>query len=185
MKKILALFLVVSIAFCFASCGKKQNNEKTEATQILTAIWDKYTEADRFYAGGGDSANMTENVPGKFDITNIDELDATLGLPSDLASKISDAASLIHGMNSNTFTAGCYTLNDGVNAEEFSDRLEDNILDKQWMCGFPDVLVIFSINGNILTAFGNRDVINTFKANTMAAFPDAQLIEEETITVEY
>ena len=76
-----------------------ESNTSTEgAAGVLNAIWATYEDDNKFAAGGGDSQNMIMDEPGKFDVTNTEELDATLGFPTDYADKIDDAASMMNMM---------------------------------------------------------------------------------------
>ena len=48
--------------------------------------------------------------------------------------------------------------------EDFVEDLEENIKNTQWMCGFPDTLIVASVgNEYIVSAFGNAEIVETFK----------------------
>ena len=53
-------------------------------------------------------------------------------------------------MNTNTFT--CYTvkLTSGTDVNAMANTLKENILNRQWLCGMPEKLVIISCPGNYL-----------------------------------
>ncbi len=212
MKKKIALLLLTVMTVSLVGCGEKDNtngndnavndgqvvedsieddttnnnNESVEtaegATGILQTIWANYAEEEMFAAGGGDSHNMVMDEPGKFDVTNTEELDATLGFPTDYADKIDDAASLLHMMNANTFTGGVYHVTDAENVNAVADALKENIMNRQWMCGFPETLIIVVIDDNyVLSAFGNGEIIETFKNKTTSAFENATVLYEESL----
>lgn len=37
---------------------------------------------------------------------------------------------------------------------------------RQWMCGFPDKLVVISVDDYLVSVFGNEELVNTFKTNS-------------------
>ena len=61
--------------------------------------------------------------------TAVRETLAALGLPE--TAKVDQAASLIHMMNQNTFTAAAYHCTD--DADALATALRDNIQQRQWM----------------------------------------------------
>ena len=152
------------------------------AAGILQTIWATYEEDNKFVAGGGDSNNMVMDEPGTFDITNTEELNATLGFPTDYADKIDDAASLMHMMNANTFTGGVYHVTNADDVTAVADALKENIMNRQWMCGFPETLIIVTVDDNyVISAFGNGEIIETFKNKTTGAFENATVVYEESL----
>ena len=94
---------------------------------------------------------------------------------------IDDAASLGHMMNANTFTAGAFHVIDKENVAAIAEHLKDGILEKQWMCGFPDVLVVYQVDDYIVSAYGLTDIIDTFSANLSEVYPDAVELYKENI----
>ena len=152
------------------------------AEGVLNAIWATYEEENMFAAGGGDSQNMVMDGPGKFDVTNTEELDATLGFPTDYADKIDDAASLMHMMNANTFTGGVYHVANTDDVSAVCDALKENIMNRQWMCGFPETLIIVTVDDNyVISAFGNGQIIETFKNKISGVYANATVVYEESL----
>ncbi len=150
---------------------------------ILTDVWNAFADEEKFPAMGGDYTTMVDGAPGAFDITKTEDLAAMLYVPADLAGQIDEGASLLHGMNLNTFTSAALHLTDAANAESFTSALKENILGTQWMCGFPDTLVIYTVNEEyVVYAFGNVDAIATFKAKVVEVYGDnAVLVAEENL----
>ena len=149
---------------------------------MLNAVLAVYEENDKFAVAGGDMENAVMDGPGKFDVSKTEELDMTLGLPADQASSLDDAASMVHMMNANTFTGGAYRLKDGTDVDAFADAVKENIKNRQWMCGFPDTLLIIRVDGSyVITAFGNAEIMDTFKANALSALDGAEVLVEEPI----
>ena len=165
MKKIFALILALAMVMSLVACG----NNKTEAAaanplDVLTNAWNEMGDDEKFPIGGGDSANMVMDAPGAFDVANVEELDFMLGLSADGAEKIDAAASFMHMMNANTFTCGAYSLKSGEDADAFVSALRDNIQARQWMCGFPEKLVIVTVDNVVISMFGNGQIVDSFSA---------------------
>ncbi len=131
---------------------------------VLTNAWNAMGDEEKFPIGGGDSANMVMDAPGAFDAANTEELDALLGLSADGAAKIDAAASLMHMMNANTFTCGAYSVVAGEDVSAFITALKDNIQARQWMCGFPEKLVIVTVDNVVVSMFGNAQIVDSFTA---------------------
>ncbi len=186
MKKIITLILVAAMMLTFASCGSKNNAgtiEETSAIAVVEKIWGGYAEEEKFPCGGGDSENMNFEGPAAFNVANTEELDATLGLPADLAGSLESAASFMHAMNANTFTGACYGLKEGTDVAAFAETLKTNILARRWMCGIPETLVIINVGGGyVISAFGADDIIQTLKTNTTAQYAGATVVVETAVT---
>lgn len=156
--------------------------EITDSLEIFTTVWGTYGDEEKFAIAGGDYNNSVMDAPGAFNVSDVESLDAMLGVPADAASYVDDAASMMHMMNANTFTAGAYRVTDAANQQDFCDKLKDNIMNRQWMCGFPDTLIIVSIGDNyVVSAFGNAEIIDTFKTKLTAEYPMSQIVYEESL----
>ncbi|MBQ8597664.1 MAG: hypothetical protein IJ409_07750, partial [Lachnospiraceae bacterium] len=61
--------------------------------------------------------------------------------------------------------------------------LKDNITTTQWMCGFPDKLAIYTVNGEyVVSAFGNAEVMDNFKTKLEEVYgAGAVLVVEEDL----
>lgn len=189
MKKLFALLMASVLVFSLTACGPKEENqdadvkiEVADATELLTNVWDSYGEDEKFAVMGGDYVTMVDNAPGKFDIADAESIDSMLGVPADALSSIDDAASLVHMMNANTFTAGAYHLAADADMTAYADALKENIMNRQWMCGFPDTLIIVSVGDEyVISAFGAADVIETFKTKITESYGIASVIVEESL----
>lgn len=207
MKKLLAIFLVTLLTLSLVACGenknsagsnssddknvsdnKETNNEPNESSaqsplELLNTVWNSYEEDDKFPAAGGDMSeeNMTMSAPGKFGIADTTTLDTTLGFPEASVEKIDEAASLVHMMNANTFTCGAFHVKNADDSDDVSTTIKDNIMQRQWMCGFPDKLVIVKVDQYIVSFFGENEIIDTFKTKLTAAYTSAEIIFEEPI----
>ena len=94
---------------------------------------------------------------------------------------IDSAAALLHMMNMNTFTCGAYHTADAKNVSKLADDLRDAIQGKQWMCGFPDKLVIATMDKYVIGMYGDEELINTFRDKLLASYSAAAVVYDEAI----
>lgn len=152
-----------------------------DALTILNAIWNTYSDEEKFPAAGGDSEHAVDGAPGSFDVSNADNLSYLLTFPADDASLIDSAASLVHMMNLNTFTCGAFHVADANNVARLADDLRTTIQAKHWMCGFPDKLVIVTVGQSVLSVYGNEELVNTFRDKLLASYSAATAVYDEAI----
>lgn len=152
-----------------------------DALTILNAIWNTYSDEEKFPAAGGDSEHAVDGAPGSFDVSNADSLSYLLTFPADDASLIDSAASLVHMMNLNTFTCGAFHVADANNVAKLADDLRTTIQAKRWMCGFPDKLVIVTVGQSVLSVYGNEELVNTFRDKLLASYSAATAVYDEAI----
>lgn len=152
------------------------------ALDILNAAWSGMSDDDKFPAVGGDFSeeNMVSDAPGKYALTDSAEADRTLGLPTDWFDKVDDAASLIHMMNTNTFTCGAFHAASAEDAASLAAALKTNILARRWMCGFPDKVVILTADEYVISIFGYTDLVDTFAAQ-LVANAGASIVSDDPI----
>ena len=169
------------------TCGKKDDGKADNADApadslaLLTKVWDSYTDDEKFPAAGGDYETSVDDAPGAFDPSNADNLNFLLTVPTEDASLIDDAASLMHMMNANTFTCGALRVKNGDDAAKLAEDLRDAIQNKQWMCGFPDKLVIATLGNYVVSVYGDEELVNTFRDKLQAAYSDAAIAYDEMI----
>ena len=190
MKKKLVLFLTTAmLVMSMAACGGNGNAADAEqevvmaAVDVLNNVWETYGEEEMFFAMGGDMNNMVDNAPGTYSLEDAEGMAATLYVPADVMTMIDDAASLVHAMNLNTFTGAAFHVTDAANVETFVTSLKDNIMGTQWMCGFPDKLVIFTVHDQfVVSAFGNAEIMDNFKNKVTSVYgEDAVVVVEESL----
>lgn len=201
MKKLLALLLTGIMAFGITACSKattenitedsqKEEVTITDANEILTNIWNKFEDEDtdenmyndKFAVIGGHFENPVDNAPGKYDVSKAEDLEFNLCVPQDAIAKIDDAASMIHMMNANTFTAGAFHVKEAADLDSFVKEVKERTIGNQWMCGFPDQLLIVTIGDNyVVSAFGNADTMKEFKAALIAEYDVAKVVVEEAL----
>ena len=196
MKKRIILLICGMMVIGLFGCGKKEDAQGetggdttvseavavADATDLLTQVWNSYEDAEKFPIGGGDYDNVVMDAPGKYDVSKAEEMDSVLGLPQDSAALVDDAASIMHMMNANTFTCGAFHLTDASNRQALADALKDSIMNRQWMCGFPDTLLIVSVGDEyVVSAFGNAEIIENFKTKLTAQYELASVTYEESL----
>lgn len=176
-----AMVLIVALAACGTTQKDDENKVEIESSvALLNGVWDTYAEENKFYVVGGDFSNPVDNAAGAFNITDVENATATLHITEDNLALIDEAGTMIHGMNPNTFTAAAYHLADAANAETFVTSLKDSIKSTQWMCGFPDTLIIYTVNDDyVVAAFGNAEAIETFKTQLATVYGEAATLNVE------
>lgn len=203
MKKLLAIVLAALLLLSLAACATKGDAtndttvpdtavpdtttaepEKTvDPLALLTTVWNAYPEEDRFSAIGGDigSGNTKEDEPGVFSVTDLDEVDRNLGYPSARGDCLEAAASLVHMLNSNTFTAGAYQIKSGTDMDALAKDLAENIQSRQWICGFPDRLLVAYVGNCLIGVFGAEDLVQTFETQLTAAYANVVIVSTDPI----
>ena len=141
MKKFLTLLLAAAMTLSLAACGSKNDgnanggdSQPADALALLNTVWSSYADDDKFAVVGGDydEANMTEDAPGRFGVEDGDTLDSMLGFPAADADKLTDAASLSHMMNANTFTCGALRVKNG-RAQKILSGIMQYIIPPKWL----------------------------------------------------
>ena len=63
-----------------------------------------------------------------------------------------------------------------------AETMHEAIASAQWMCGFPDKMVIATIgNEYVVASFGINDAMNPFEEKLSAAYPAAEIVYSEAI----
>lgn len=210
MKKLLSLTLALAMLLTLAACGKapeeatqpsatventqpapstEQTTLPTEqtgpvaaengASQLLNAIWNAIPEEERYFVGGGDYDNTADGQAGV--VLDPEYMTGQLHLPEDLTGQVSEAASLFHGMNLNSMTTAAYGLAEGTDTAAFAEALRSGIQQTRWICGFPEELLIASVDGYVLCSFGLTDNVAAIKSQLLALYPNAEILAEEAI----
>ena len=169
MKKTVAILLTL-MTLLAAGCGSKPAETPDEskapafasAVDLYTKIWDTLGEDRQFPAAGGDAEHEAE-APAKFALTkeNKETFEYLLHVTDELYDMLDDdAATLQHMMNTNTFSSAAVKLKDPSTAEEFAEAYKTAVQGQQWMCGFPDKVVVISVDDYVIMAYGYEDIIN-------------------------
>lgn len=192
MKKIFALILAATMilsTLALVGCGANNadDNASSEAVaevdvvDALKNIWDNYEDENKFAAMGGGMANPVTDGPGELSLDDTAEVNDKTGVPEDKITTIDKAATLIHMMNANTFSAAAVHAAEGVKAEDVATTIGDNLKIRHWMCGIPEKHVIIKVGANtIISAFGANDLITVFLDKAKVAYPDYTVLLEQT-----
>lgn len=190
MKKTIAAVLAIILALGMVGCAANGNGQGTaEAAEnpldVLNKVWGSYTDDEKFPAAGGDmsEANMKDDAPGNVALDDADTVAYLTSFPADMVDKLDAAASLMHMMNANTFTCGAFRLKDAADADAVCAAIRDGLNSKQWMCGFPDKMVIAKVSGCIVSVYGAENLVNTFRDKLTAAYENAEIVYDEAIAL--
>ena len=185
MKKLMSLILVLTmLAAVAAGCARNSNEDTTgtaadvpaSALEVLTTIWAKHGEDEKFPVYGGDAAHMVTDAPGNYSLQDTESLGVQLLVPADEVKNLTEAAALFHGMMSNNFSCGVFRVAQGVSASAFAQTMHDAVENAQWICGMPEKAVISVIGGEyVLMAFGLKDAIDPFQTRMTEAYPNAEI----------
>ena len=189
MKKLISLALVLAMALSIlAGCGATADNggnnaaAPASALEVLENVWALFGDDEKFPVMGGDFEASVMDAPAVWNSDLLVDLSYSLQLPEAEMAKVADAATMIHMMNANTFTSAVLHLNEGEDVAAFAASAKESIMAAQWMCGFPEKLVIADMGGNyLLIAYGLNDAINPFEAKLAEAYADANVICSEAI----
>ena len=189
MKKLISLALVLAMALSIlAGCGTTADNggnnaaAPASALEVLENVWALFGDDEKFPVMGGDFEASIMDAPAVWNSDLLVDLSYSLQLPEAEMAKVADAATMIHMMNANTFTSAVLHLNEGEDVAAFAASAKESIMAAQWMCGFPEKLVIADMGGNyLLIAYGLNDAINPFEAKLVEAYADANVICSEAI----
>lgn len=188
MKKTIAAVLAIIFALGMVGCAADGSGQGTaEAAgnplDVLNKVWDSYTDDEKFPAAGGDmsEANMKDDAPGNVALDDADTVAYLTSFPADMVDKLDAAASLMHMMNANTFTCGAFHVTSKDDVETVASDLRDAIQSKQWMCGFPDKLVIFTYDQYVVSLYGDEELVNTFRDKFTATYSDSTIAYDEAI----
>ena len=184
MKKYFTILFLTAVLLSFPGCGssgQENSGEDTasvsysQAVDILNLIWDNTSEDDRFPSFGGSQEDPVMDAPGSVDLTDTNMLSYTLLVPEDLRENVTDAASLVHMMNGNSFTGAALKI-EGTDVNKAADTIKDTVAGNQFVCGFPEQLVVVTAGDYVFYAFGATDIVENFKATAESKVEGAKVV---------
>ena len=205
MKKILALVLALTMVMAMAACTPATNNDATNGTteattaattfasaaELLNTAWATFPEENKFSVMGGDAENPNFEGAGNVTLPGAEGNALwNLYVPDEQLANITEAATMMHAMNANTFTAGALKLAEGADKTAVAAALKEAIMNTRWMCGFPERMIIVSVGDYLVVAFGHDGVsypeggklISLFLTGLQTADANAQVLHDEAIT---
>lgn len=187
-KLVLITALVCVLAMGMAACKNTDDQgdagkSTMTAVEVLEKVWDTYSEDDKPIVVGGDAEHSVDGAPGAYAIEDTEGIESMFHITADAVAMTDEAASAVHAMNANTFTCSAFHLKDGSQNADFAASVKESVLGTHWMCGFPEKLVILSVEDEfVLSAFGNGDMIELFKTKVTDTYGDgAAVLAEEII----
>lgn len=181
-RRILFGLIAAIMAVSVAACGNKETTGNRETVKVeisssadaLNNVFKTYAEDEKFMMMGGDMNKGVMGEAASFDLADAPAVESTLHISEAMIAKLDDAASGIHAMNANTFTGVAFDLKAGEDAKAFADELKDSVLATQWMCGFPEKLVIYTINDEyVVYAVGAADLMESFTNKVSTVYGEA------------
>lgn len=199
MKKLLCLLLTLAMTLSLAACGSKADDktpEEDDPTQAETNIADKQDEPSADDADKDDASDATEIEPD----ANKGEKPNEAQKPAEPtksdskkdetpASKPSEPAKPAEPSKpaetpSETPAAqdtGAFHVSDAGNVSTVAADIRSAVQGKQWMCGFPERLVILTSGQYVVSVYGNESLVNTFRDKFVAAHSGASTVYDEAI----
>lgn len=190
MKKLLVMLLAGVMVFGCVACGAGSQEETkapvevADATELLSKVWETYGEDEKFFAMGGHFEAPVDNGPGSYDLTKAEDLMISFCIPTDAIAMVDDAATIMHAMNANNFSAAAYHVTDPANMQTIIDGIKEQTMNNQWLCGFPEKLTIVTIGDEyIVSAFGTVELVDTLTTKLINVYGDNVIVSvEEDLT---
>lgn len=192
MKKYISMLLALVMVFSLTACGGAASDETeapaadvqapASALEVLENIWALYADSEKFPVMGGNPEGGVMDAPAAWDMTYVEGLTSYLMLSAEEIANIDEAATMIHMMNTNTFTGAVLHLKEGVDVAAFAATAKDGIVNGQWLCGSPEKVIVADMGGNyLLIALGANEAMGTFEAKLAEAYPAVTTMYNETI----
>lgn len=183
MKNILSVLLCLTLIFSFAACSAPKENGPESALILLENVWAKYEDTEKFAAGGGDfsAENQKMDAPGKYGLEDKEALMSTFCLDEKTADLVDDAASLMHMMLANNFTAVSLHVSSSADVNKVADSLKENLANNRWLCGFPEKMYIATVDDYVVSVFGAADLLDTFDGHLKEVYTNTEVLYDEPI----
>lgn len=138
--------------------------DTTTANDIMDYVWGKIPEDQKPAVMGGHFSAEHTGSPASYELAYAEDLAGVLLIPETQIDYVCDASTAVHLMNANTMTIGLVKLDEGTDMQAFADAVHDRITTNQWMCGFPEKLIISQVHGDyVLIAYGAASILDTFE----------------------
>jgi hypothetical protein len=156
------------------------------AEALLTMIWNAFGDEEKFSVAGGDYEHMVMDAPGKFHLDcsePADALNAMTHYPVDAFGKLTDAATIMHGMLANNFTAAAFCFANAEDAAAMAETLKNLYPSVQWQCGFPEKFTVITAPGNyVVVAYGLGEYcVDPFIAHVTETIDGAVVVVDQIL----
>ena len=165
-----------------ATQSTNQNVTIKSSNELLTKVWNNYEDKDtdnnmyndKFPILGGHFESYTEEAPGEYDLSKTADLEKSFCFPADKIDLIDNAATMVHLMYANSFSASAYHVKDATKVNEVAKSIQDCVLKNQWLDGEPDELLIMTVGDDyVVSVFGEDEQVEYFKAGVKTVYKDA------------
>lgn len=165
MKKFVSVLLILVMICSLAACSTKTPEASADNTpayesalDVFNTMWNNVDEKFPVF-GGKQEENGVLDAPALYDMSDSEGLNALLLIPDAVQANIDEVASMVHMMNANNFTGAVLHISNG-DVTEIASQMEDAIVNNQFMCGFPEKLVMFSLDDYLFYAFGSTQAVD-------------------------
>ena len=147
---------------------------------FVSAEMEEITEVDP-ESGEEFTYLMPVSGPGSLSLEDVDNLGYYTLFPAESVAKINSAACFFNMMNMNNGTIAAFEVKDAADVTALADTMKEKITTNMWMCGFPEKYLIVNVNGTLISAFGNSDVINSLKDGVLATYENAVVLHDAAL----
>ena len=147
---------------------------------FVSAEMEEITEVDPD-SGEEFTYPMPVSGPGALSLEDVDNLGYYTLFPAESVAKINSAACFFNMMNMNNGTIAAFEVKDAADVTALADTMKEKITTNMWMCGFPERYLIVNVNGTLISAFGNSDVINSLKDGVLATYENAVVLHDAAL----
>ena len=158
---------------------QESTEDTTTANDIMDYTWGMIPADQMPNVIGGHYSNEFTGAPASYELSYEDELAAMLMIPENQIENVIDASTAVHLMNANSMTLGMVKLAEGTDMKAFADDVYKTISENQWMCGFPEKLVIAQIHEDyVFIAYGLTDLLDLFTQNLYDSWSNNEFYNE-------
>lgn len=151
---------------------------ETSSVDLIQNAWDLMEEDNKFPCFGGSIENSVDGGAGEVQISDTNMLINTLLVPDDVQKCTVEVASLVHMMNTNTFTSAAIKL-DGMDAEEAADKICDSFMNTQFMCGVPEKISLAVCGDYVVYAYGEAVNVDNFMNCLNSVYVPSKVIDKK------
>lgn len=127
------------------------------------------------------SYDMPKNEPGPLSLDDGGNLQNQTMFPADAVDKIQNAAIFYNLMNMNNGTFSAFKVKNESDISGLADRIKNNILSNQWICGFPERCLIMRTDDVLICAYGLESSVNAWRNAVNSVYDNAQTLYEESL----
>lgn len=157
---------------------ENMGTEGATALNVIETFWPGFLAEMEVVFGGPADGYFGYTT---YEKTTAEDMDAMIAFPVSEYDKVGDVAYAMHMMNANNLTAVVCNLNNAEDAQTVADAIKDNVMNRQWICGFPEKVIVYSFDGGVFYAFGNGQAIDGLSTSFAAAYENATLLYEENL----